>query len=134
MKTVLTVTKTRIFPVETERIVYQRRKQKAKRADVLKTFAGEEAHHELTGDELLCPDCQQEMEEIGTYPVRQELLFIPAQIKRLGHIQHAYKCEAYSLKNPADKIIKALVPIKQRWNIVTVRLQLLLIPFTKNTS
>ncbi|MCT7858985.1 MAG: hypothetical protein AAG971_11020 [Lactobacillus crispatus] len=30
MKTVLTVTKTRPFPVETERIVYQRRKQKAK--------------------------------------------------------------------------------------------------------
>lgn len=134
MKTVLTVTKTRTFSVETERIVYQRKKQKAKRADILKTFAGEEVHHELTGDELLCPDCRQEMKEIGVYPVRQELLFIPAQIKRLDHIQHAYKCEACSLKNPADKIIKAPVPIKQRWNIVTARLQLLLIPFTKNTS
>lgn len=50
------------------------------------------------------------MKEIGAYPVRQELLFIPAQIKRLDHIQHAYKCEACSLKNPADKIIKAPVP------------------------
>ena len=96
MKTVLTVTRT--FPVGNKRIVYQRRKQKAKRADVLKNFAGEEAHHELTGDELLCPDCRQEMKEIGAYPVRQELLFIPAQIKRLDHIQHAYKCEACSLK------------------------------------
>lgn len=134
MKTVLTVMKTRIFPVENKRIVYQRRKQKAKRADILKVFAGEEVRHELTGDELLCPDCRQEMEEIGAYPVRQELLFIPAQIKRLDYIQHAYKCEACSLKNPADKIIKAPVPIKQRWNMVTVRLQLLLIPFTKNTS
>ena len=106
MKTGLTVTKTRIFHVETERIVYQRKKQKAKRADVLKTFAGEEAHHELTGDELLCPDCRQEMEEIGTYPVRQELLFIPAQIKRLDHIQHAYKCEACSLKIQLIKLSK----------------------------
>lgn len=48
--------------------------------------------------------------EIGAYPVRKELLFIPAQIKRLAHIQHAYKCEYCSLKNPADKIIKAPVP------------------------
>lgn len=100
MKTVLTVTRTRTrtFPVGNKRIVYQRRKQRAKRADVLKNFAGEEAQHELTGDELLCPDCRQEMKEIGAYPVRQELLFIPAQIKRLDHIQHAYKCEACSLK------------------------------------
>ncbi|WP_408582022.1 IS66 family transposase zinc-finger binding domain-containing protein [Lactobacillus helveticus] len=33
---------------------------------------------------------------IGSSLVRQELLFIPAQIKRLNHIQHAYKCESYN--------------------------------------
>ncbi|MCS8611028.1 IS66 family transposase, partial [Lactobacillus helveticus] len=102
--------KTRIFPVETEEIAYRRRRRKAKRANVLKAFASEEIHHQLTGKDLLCPDCQQEMKEIGSCPVRQELLFIPAQIKRLDHIQHAYKCQCCSLKNTSDKIVKAPVP------------------------
>lgn len=110
MKKILRAMKTRIFPVETEEIAYRRRRRKAKRANVLKAFASEEIHHQLTGKDLLCPDCQQEMKEIGSCPVRQELLFIPAQIKRLDHIQHAYKCQCCSLKNTSDKIVKAPVP------------------------
>ncbi|MEN2380148.1 IS66 family transposase [Lactobacillus helveticus] len=47
---------------------------------------------------------------LAAYPVRKELLFIPAQIKRLDHIQHAYKCLYCSSKNLNDKIIKAVVP------------------------
>lgn len=53
------------------------------------------------------------MTEVGAYPVRKELLFIPAQIKRLDHIQHAYKCLYCSSKNLNDKIIKAVVPKAQ---------------------
>lgn len=47
---------------------------------------------------------------LAAFPVRKELLFIPAQIKRLDHIQHAYKCLYCSSKNLNDKIIKAVVP------------------------
>lgn len=47
---------------------------------------------------------------LAAYPVRKELFFIPAQIKRLDHIQHAYKCLYYSSKKLNDKIIKAVVP------------------------
>ena len=47
---------------------------------------------------------------LAAYPVRKELLFIPAQIKRLDHIQHAYKCLYCSSKNLNDKIIKAVMP------------------------
>ncbi len=76
----------RIFPVETEEITYHRRKHKAKRADILEAFTSEKVHHQLTGKDLLCPDCPKEMKEIGSWSVRQELLFIPAQIKRLDHV------------------------------------------------
>lgn len=70
MKKILRAMKTRIFPVETEEIAYRRRRRKAKRANVLKAFASEEVHHQLTGKDLLCPDCQQEMKEIGKDSVK----------------------------------------------------------------
>ncbi|EEJ71241.1 transposase IS66 [Lactobacillus ultunensis DSM 16047] len=38
------------------------------------------------------------------------MFFIPAQLKRLDHIQHAYKCQYCSQRNLSDKIIKAAVP------------------------
>ena len=41
---------------------------------------------------------------------RRELVFIPAQLKRLDHIQHAYKCQTSSEKSDKDKILKAPVP------------------------
>lgn len=42
--------------------------------------------------------------------MRQEVIFIPAQLKKPEHIQHAYKCEYCSLRDLTDKIIKAKVP------------------------
>ena len=89
-------------------ITYKRQAHKRKRADLLAALPAEEVHHEL-GDKH-CPDCQHELTEIGKQAVRQELLFIPAQLKRLDHIQHAYKCKYCSRRNLSDKIIKAAVP------------------------
>ena len=89
-------------------ITYKRQAHKRKRADLLAALPAEEVHHEL-GDKH-CPDCHHELIEIGKQSVRQELLFIPAQLKRLDHIQHAYKCKYCSQRNYSDKIIKAAVP------------------------
>ena len=94
--------------VAVQTITYNRKTQRRKRADLLAAFPAEEVHHEL-GDKH-CPDCHHELIEIGKQSVRQELLFIPAQLKRLDHIQHAYKCKYCSQRNYSDKIIKAAVP------------------------
>ncbi|NYS36778.1 IS66 family transposase zinc-finger binding domain-containing protein, partial [Streptococcus danieliae] len=40
-----------------------------------------------------------DLKEIGTELKRRELVFIPAQLKRLDHIQHAYKCQTCSEKS-----------------------------------
>ncbi|MGG6798552.1 UNVERIFIED_CONTAM: IS66 family transposase zinc-finger binding domain-containing protein, partial [Streptococcus canis] len=40
---------------------------------------------------------------------RQELVFIPAQLKHINHVQHAYKCQTCSENSLSDKIIKAPV-------------------------
>ena len=80
-----------IFPGEEpeETIIYKRSKHKAKREAVLSAFPSEEVHHKLSEAEQICSDCQHELKEIGSWTVRKELVFIPAQIKRLDHIGHA---------------------------------------------
>ncbi|WP_269148545.1 IS66 family transposase zinc-finger binding domain-containing protein, partial [Streptococcus danieliae] len=50
-------------------------------------------------EECVCPDCDGDLKEIGTELKRRELVFIPAQLKRLDHIQHAYKCLTCSEKS-----------------------------------
>lgn len=101
-----------IFPGKEpeETITYKRSKHKAKREAILSAFPSEEVHHKLSEAEQICSECQHELKEIGSWTVRKELVFIPAQIKRLDHIQHAYKCKHCSLNNERDKIIKAPVP------------------------
>ena len=93
-----------MFPVEREEITYKRKKAKGKRQALLAQFDSEEVHHRL--EDCFCPDCQGELKEIGASFQRQELVFIPAQLKRVDHIQHSYKCQACSKNNPSDKIVK----------------------------
>ncbi|HEN2709136.1 TPA: IS66 family transposase [Streptococcus agalactiae] len=100
--------KKRTYPGELETITYQRKKAKGKRQTILNQFKAEERHYHLT--ECACPDCHGALKEIGATVQRQELVFIPAQLKRVDHIQHAYKCLACSEKTLSDKIIKAPVP------------------------
>ena len=61
------------------------------------------------------------MKEIGSWSVRQDLLFIPAQIKRLDHVQHAYKCKPMKVTR-----LSRLRYLKHRWLTVTAQLQSLL--------
>ena len=71
----------------------------------MSAFPAQDVHYELSEAEKFCPDCHQLPTTIGSYPVRQELFFIPARIKCLN----VYKCEACSQNQPTDKIIKAPV-------------------------
>ena len=98
------------YPVETETITYERKKAKGVRQAIFSQFTPEIVHHELQGEDCTCPDYQGQLKEIGSAVQRQELVFIPAQLKRIDHVQHAYKCQACSQKNLSDKIIKAPVP------------------------
>ena len=121
--------KTLTYPVEREEITYKRQKAKGKRQALLAQFDSEEVHHRL--ESCICPDCQGELKEIGATLQGQELVFIPAQLKRIAHIQHAYKCQACSKNNPSDKIVKAPVP-KAPLAIALAQLQLSLTPFIRS--
>ena len=89
-------------------ITYKRQAHKRKRADLLAALPAEEVHHEL-GDKP-AEEGHHELTEIGKQPVRQEVIFISAQLKKLEHIQHVYKCEYCGQRDLTDKIIKAKLP------------------------
>lgn len=95
---------------EPEEGVVKRKKSKGRKQAILHQFPEHPVHHELVGDACACPDCKASLKEIGSCAVREELAFIPAQLKRHVHYQHAYKCMDCSIQGSEDKIIKAPVP------------------------
>lgn len=75
--------------LEEETITYRRKKAKGKRQAIFQQFKPEVIHHELMGEACTCPDCHERLKEIGSCVQRQELIYVPAQLKRVDHIQHA---------------------------------------------
>ena len=102
--------KIRTYPVGTETITYKRKKAKGVRQAIFNQFTPEIIHQKLKGEDCICPDSHSDLKEIGSCIQRQELVFIPAQLKRVVHIQHAYKCQNCSEEGLTDKIIKAPIP------------------------
>ncbi|EOW8912845.1 IS66 family transposase [Listeria monocytogenes] len=52
----------------------------------------EEIHHHPANTQCNC--CLHQMTEVGTTVIREEAKFIPATMKRVQHIEHAYECKA----------------------------------------
>lgn len=75
-----------IYPVETEIITYKRRKSKGVRQAIFNQFTPEVVHHELKDEDCTCSDCHGPLKEIDSCVQRQELVFIPAQLKRVDHV------------------------------------------------
>jgi len=51
----------------------------------------EEVHHHPSNTQCDC--CQSQMTEVGTTITREEAKFIPATMKHVQHIEHAYECK-----------------------------------------
>lgn len=60
----------------------------------------EKIHHHP--EHTSCDCCQSQMTEVGTVIAREEAKFIPATIKRIQHIEHAYECK-HCKKNAEQK-------------------------------
>ena len=66
--------------------------QKKKRNDSLhEGIEVESVHHHP--ENKICDCCQGQMIEIGSTIVREEAEFIPARMKKVQHIEHAYECK-----------------------------------------
>ncbi|MED4369147.1 IS66 family transposase [Schinkia azotoformans] len=69
-----------------------RKVQKKKRNDSLHDGIEVEAVHHHPKN-TMCDCCQGQMIEIGSTIVREEAEFIPARMKKVQHIEHAYECK-----------------------------------------
>lgn len=93
-----------------------RKTHKKKRNDSLRDdLVIEKIHHHP--DHTICDCCQHQMVEVGGTIVREEAKFIPAQMKKVQHIEHAYECKhckGDSLQQAQIKRGKAPQPAIQR--------------------
>lgn len=69
-----------------------RKIRKKKRNDSLRDDVEVETIHHHP-DNTMCDCCQHQMIEIGGTVVREEARFIPATMKKVQHIEHAYECK-----------------------------------------
>ena len=90
---------------EEETITYRRKKAKGKWQAIFQQFKPEVIHHELMGKACTCPDCHGRLKEIGSCVQRQELVYVPAQLKRVDHIQHAYKWGVFGKKSSSRSLL-----------------------------
>lgn len=85
-----------------EEITYTRRKQKSTKEENLEDLVTEVVEHELTGEDLACPQCGETMQEIKA-EVHYEIKIIPAKVEVIKHRQHIYacaNCEAKDITTP----------------------------------
>jgi transposase len=75
-----------------ESITYQRRRKKrGHREAMLENLPVETIEYRLPAEEQVCSCCSGALHEMST-EVRQELVFIPAELKVKKHVQYVYSC------------------------------------------
>ena len=88
---------------------YERKKGKTTREVVTKNLEIIEVPCTLHEDEKNCPWCNTELKPIGKEQVREEIQFIPAQVKLIRYIRYAYECPTCK-KDGYAVISKAATP------------------------
>jgi len=96
-------------PVEKLVDGYYRKNPKTKRDEILKDLPVQEVECDIHEDERICACCSAKLVSIGKETVREELEYIPAQLKIIRYIRLAYGCPKCKQKG-TPYIVKALTP------------------------
>ncbi|OGO76542.1 MAG: hypothetical protein A2Y23_06400 [Clostridiales bacterium GWB2_37_7] len=88
---------------------YYRKNSKTKREELLKDLPVEEIVCDVPEDERFCPKCKVNLVPVGKEVVREELEYIPAQLKIIRYVRLAYGCSKCKQKG-TSYIVKALTP------------------------
>lgn len=100
------------MPVEAEpeTITYTRKpKQAGHREKILADLPVEVIEYKLPDDEQVCTQCGGHLHEMSTQ-VREELEFIPAQVKVVRHVQSVYSCRNCEKNEINVPIVTASAP------------------------
>jgi transposase len=74
-----------------ETITYRRRKKRGQRQLMLENLPVETIEYRLSEEEQVCSCCSGNLHEMST-EVRQELKYIPAEVKVVKHVRYVYSC------------------------------------------
>ncbi len=88
---------------------YYRKNSKTKREELLKDLPVEEIECDIAENERICPNCKTNLVLVGKEVVREELEYIPAQLKIIWYVRLAYGCSKCKQKG-TPYIVKALTP------------------------
>ncbi len=92
-----------------ESITYQRRRKKrGHREAMLENLPVETVEYRLSDEEQVCSCCGGTLHEMST-EVRQELVYIPAELKVVKHVQYVYACrhcERHEIETPIQTASK----------------------------
>ncbi|WP_174520358.1 IS66 family transposase zinc-finger binding domain-containing protein, partial [Neobacillus fumarioli] len=93
-----------------ESITYQRRRKKrGHREKMLENLPEETIEYRLPTEEQVCSCCGGNLHEMSTQ-VRQELKYIPAELKVVKHVQYIYSCRHCEREEIETPIITAPMP------------------------
>ncbi|SEN69157.1 Transposase [Mesobacillus persicus] len=92
-----------------ETITYRRKKKRGQRQMMLENLPVETIEYRLSEEEQVCSCCGGNLHEMST-EVRQELKYIPAEVKVVKHVRHVYSCRACELEAIETPIQTASMP------------------------
>lgn len=95
---------------ELEEVKSHYRKKRTKKDRLPADLPVEIIEYRLNLDELDCPNCGEEMHEMGKEVVREELKIIPAQAVIVQHVRYTYSCRNCEKTGTDVPVIKA--PVK----------------------
>ena len=96
-------------PAVTRVGAFYRKNPKTKREELIKDLPIEEIECFIHEDDCVCPRCSTKLTQIGRETVREELEYIPAQLKIIRYVRLAYGCSQCKQKG-TPYIIKAETP------------------------
>lgn len=96
-----------------ETVTYRRRKTRGQRKLMLENLPVETIEYRLSDEEQVCSCCGGTLHEMST-EIRQELKYIPAEVKVVKHVRHVYSCrhcEKHEIEKPIVKTASMPKPV-----------------------
>jgi len=90
--------------------VRRRKKKKGLKAALIQHLPIEEVHTHLADEDCQCERCGNSLHHMGQKAVREEVVFIPATLKKKVYIEHSYDCPTCRRSEGVSSIKRAPAP------------------------
>jgi len=92
-----------------ETITFRRRKKRGHRELMLENLRTETVEYRLSDEQQVCSCCGGNLHEMST-EVRQEIKYVPAEVKVVKHVRYVYSCRHCEREELETPIVTATMP------------------------